>query len=385
MITPSKAAVLSNEDGLSSLERAAQQDLMLGLFLPIQNCGWTASTAPRSTTWEFDYNAQLAVRADELGFDLTFGLGLWPGKGGLGGKVRFWETSLDPLITVAGLAAITNNILLISTVHVLYGWHPLHLAKFGATLSHMTKGRWGLNIVTGYNPGEFQKFGKEQIEHDARYDMAAEFTDFMLKLWTMEENLTIEGDHWHMTNAFCTPKPNDKERPVIVNAAASPKGLEFAANHCDIIFTTSPVGADIDKALEAFPEHVRTIKNLARDKGREVKVVVNPLIICRDTEKEVKKVYRTIIEYGDHEAMDGIMSSQRSGDNRAWRGHLVEQKMVGGNIQIFGTPEQVVDRCIQIKRAGVDGIHLSFFDFAPELEFFGERVLPLLKQAGLRK
>ena len=131
MITPSKAPVLSNEDGLSSLERAAQQKLMLGLFLPIQNCGWTVSTAPRSTTWEFDYNAQLAVRADELGFDLTFGLGLWPGKGGLGGKVRFWETSLDPLITVAGLAAITNNILLISTVHVLYGWHPLHLAKFG--------------------------------------------------------------------------------------------------------------------------------------------------------------------------------------------------------------------------------------------------------------
>jgi FMNH2-dependent dimethyl sulfone monooxygenase len=37
-----------------------------------------------------------------------------------------------------------------------------------------------------------------------------------------------------------------------------------------------------------------------------------------------------------------------------------------------------------LKQVGIDGIQLSFYDFKPDLAFFGERVLPLLKQAGLR-
>ena len=37
-----------------------------------------------------------------------------------------------------------------------------------------------------------------------------------------------------------------------------------------------------------------------------------------------------------------------------------------------------------LKRAGIDGLQLSFFDFKPDLEFFGDRILPLMKQAGLR-
>jgi dimethylsulfone monooxygenase len=38
-----------------------------------------------------------------------------------------------------------------------------------------------------------------------------------------------------------------------------------------------------------------------------------------------------------------------------------------------------------LKEAGIDGIQLSFFDFQPDLEHFGQRVLPLLVQAGLRR
>ena len=68
--------------------------------------------------------------------------------------------SLDPFITVAALSAITDRILLISTVHVLFGpWHPLHLAKFGATIDHISGGRWGINVVTGYAPSEARMFG----------------------------------------------------------------------------------------------------------------------------------------------------------------------------------------------------------------------------------
>jgi FMNH2-dependent dimethyl sulfone monooxygenase len=45
----------------------------------------------------------------------------------------------------------------------------------------------------------------------------------------------------------------------------------------------------------------------------------------------------------------------------------------------------VVDKLVGLKRAGCDGIQVAFFDFAPDLEFFGEAVLPLMYEAGLRK
>ena len=54
------------------------------------------------------------------------------------------------------------------------------------------------------------------------------------------------------------------------------------------------------------------------------------------------------------------------------------------NLHIVGSPEQVVDQFVKLKAAGCDGFQLSFYDFQPDLEFFGANVLPLMKQAGLR-
>jgi FMNH2-dependent dimethyl sulfone monooxygenase len=53
-------------------------------------------------------------------------------------------------------------------------------------------------------------------------------------------------------------------------------------------------------------------------------------------------------------------------------------------MQIVGSPTQVVERFVQLKQAGCDGVQLTFFDFAEDLEFFGAQVLPLMRQAGLR-
>ncbi|SAK98816.1 luciferase-like monooxygenase [Caballeronia arationis] len=153
----------------SPLHAAFAQPLMLGLFLPIQNGGWSISTLPRSTDWRFDYNARLTRTAEALGFDLVFGLAQWLGKDGHGGSLKYREQSLDAFIATSALAAITERILLISTVHVLYGpWHPLHLAKFGATLDHISNGRWGLNLVTGHVETEWAMFGQPMIAHDER-------------------------------------------------------------------------------------------------------------------------------------------------------------------------------------------------------------------------
>ena len=43
-------------------------------------------------------------------------------------------------------------------------------AKFGATIDHISGGRWGINVVTGYSPKEARMFGGKHIEHDRRYE-----------------------------------------------------------------------------------------------------------------------------------------------------------------------------------------------------------------------
>ena len=186
-----------------------RQPLLLGMFLPIQSGGWSPSSLPRSTSWEFDDNARLTQRAEALGFDLAFGLAQWMGKGGTGGAIRFREQSLDPFITASSLAVITQRIILISTIHVLYGpWHPLYLAKLGATVDHISHGRWVLNVVTGFVPSEARMFGNEQIEHDQRYAMADEFIELMKALWASRNNLSRDGRYWRLIDAFVTPKPS---------------------------------------------------------------------------------------------------------------------------------------------------------------------------------
>jgi len=376
---------LSSLPSHSPLGQTLAQPLLLGLFLPIHNGGWTMSTLPRGTDWTFDYNATLTKKAEQLGFDLAFGPAHWLSKGGFGGETKYREQSLDAFIATCALAAVTNRILLVSTIHILYGpWHPLHLAKFGATLDHIAKGRWGLNIVTGFRKDEWAMFGQQQIEHDTRYQIADEYVDILSKLWSHEQNLDYHSARWQLKQAFVTPKPQ-YGRPILVSATSSPAGIASAVRHSDLIFITSPTGARFEKAIGALPRLNASVKEQAAIVGRDVRTLINPMIICRETEREAQEVYRSILAKADQGAIDGFFHSHATGDSRSWRGHERDERTVGGNIQLIGTPEQIVDQLQQLKAAGCDGIQICFFDYEPELAYFGERVIPLLEQAGLRK
>lgn len=361
----------------SPVARAFQQPLMLGVFLNLQDM--RKSRLPNTSTWTFDYNAEVVKLADKLGFELAFSRTQWLPKGGYDG-----EASLDAFVALGAMAAITRDILLISTVHVLYGpWHPLHFAKFGATLDHISKGRWGVNIVTGHRAIEHEMFGAPQIEHDRRYALAGEFFDVVQRLWGDSENYSFEGQSsWRLKDAYVTPKPQFG-RPLLVNATGSPAGIDFAAEYSDIVFITSPGGAHIDSALETLPAHIATIRNAAEAKGRRVRTLINPVIVCRETEREAHEHARAIVANSERTGKHDYAS-----DAHAWRGRKdASHKQglgVGGNIEIIGSPEQVVDQLLALKKTGIDGVQLSFDDFLPDLQHFGERILPLLKQAGLR-
>ncbi len=138
----------------------------------------------------------MAVQADELGFDLVFALATWLGKGVYGGEIRLREHSIDSLMTSAAITPITYNVLLTATVHIPYGWHPLHIAKDGAVIDHMSGGRWGINVVTGYRQRESRLFGFEQIPHDQRYAMADEFVTFRSKATNSVRSVVVSCALW---------------------------------------------------------------------------------------------------------------------------------------------------------------------------------------------
>jgi FMNH2-dependent dimethyl sulfone monooxygenase len=371
---------IDNSDGLTPMERAAQNKMILGLFIPLQNGAWTPSLYPRSTDWTFEYNAECTVRAEELGFDLVFGLAQWHGAGGLGGEMRFRENTQDPLLVTAGLAALTKRIMLISTVHVLYGWTPLLLAKYAATLDHMSGGRWGMNMVTGIKLEDFAMFGLEPIEHDKRYEKADELMQAMKLLWESTDNVDFHGEYYNMGKGFVSPKPIHG-RPIIVNASSSGAGMEFAANHSDLMFITRPAGEDVYGLLAS---HNKSIKDKANEMGKSVRTIINPHIICADTEKEAKARRQAFIDHADPVALDNFFKFITGGDTVSWKGAMRDDLAVGGNMQIVGTPEQCVEKMLKLHEAGIDGIQVNFYDYLPDLEYFGERVLPLMKEAGLR-
>lgn len=367
----------------SPLSKAFEQPVLLGLFLPIQAGGWSASTYPRTTDWSFDYNKALTLKAEELGFDLVFALSQWLPKGGYGGV--FDGQALDSFMTTASLAAVTSKIMLISTIHVLYGpLHPLHLAKYGATLDHISGGRWGVNVVTGHRAIEHEAFGGSRIDHDRRYELAAEFVEVLQGLWASEENLTFEGvSPWKLKDAYVSPKPRFG-RPTLVNATGSDAGIAFAGRYSDVVFVTSPAGGKIEHALESLPAHTAKVKHAAHEVGRSVRTLLNPMVISRETEAETKAYYNAIVDHADPVGRFTRFDS----DAAAWKGQVdrgtVARSAIGGNMEVVGTPEQVVEQFVALKAAGVDGLQLSFYDFAPDLAFFGDRILPLMKQAGLR-
>ena len=364
----------------SPLSKALKQPLLLGVFLNMQDI--RLSNHPTSNTWTFDYNAKIVQQAEALGFELAFSSTQWLPKGGYDG-----EASLDSFIALGAMAAITHSILLVSTIHVLYGpLHPLHIAKYGATLDHIAKGRWGINIVTGHRPVEHEMFGRPQVEHDERYQLAGELFDVLNTLWSSDRNFSYEGRHgWKIKDGYITPKPQFG-RPLLVTATGSEAGIDFAASQSDLVFITNSSGSGIRETLEDIPAHVQNIKARARQLGREVRTIINPIIVSRDTEEQTREYLEGIIgnkvpgSFGNHKAY--------ASDAHAWRGRADGSRNtglgLGGNIEIIGTPEQVVEQLVALKAAGIDGVQLNFHDFALDLAHFGERILPLLKQAGLR-
>jgi alkanesulfonate monooxygenase SsuD/methylene tetrahydromethanopterin reductase-like flavin-dependent oxidoreductase (luciferase family) len=352
----------------------------LGIFCMNVSYGTTMTTAEGTLTPTWEENVRIAQAADAAGGEFLLPLGRWRG---LGGQIDFNGRSFEVFTWASAIAALTRQIQVFATAHVPI-WHPLLAAKLATTIDHVSGGRSGLNVVAGWNEAEFGMFGIEQRAHDDRYAVADEWMSIIKRLWTEDAPLDFEGAYYRLTSAVLQPKPLQQPFPVIVNAGQSPTGMRFGARHADYSFQATP-------QLDSLTELAERARAAAREVGKpELGILTYGPMVCRDTEQEVRSyLHHYVDERGDWQAARDLVKALLAGGGQSVPSDVIvkmEREFVQGwyGYPLFGTPEQIVDEMLKLKAAGIDGIALSWVDYEQGVRDVNEKLLPLMRQAGLR-
>ena len=277
--------------------RLSNNKFQLAVFGCNVSHGCTISSAPGGIAVTWEESLLLARKADALGFEAFIPVCRWKG---FGGPSEFNHRTFETFTWAAGLAQATENIHVFATVAVP-AIHPVLAAKQAATIDHISGGRFGLNVVAGWNSGEVAMFGKQQLPHAERYQYADEWMQFIFDLWQKHGEFDFSSQYFDAPACYAEPKPLQQPRPPVMSAGVSPAGRAFAAKHADMNFILAPT-------LEAVSETVNDIHGIARSNySREVDVWGNAAIFCRPTMQEAEDYYRYVIdEAGDRVPQDRV-------------------------------------------------------------------------------
>jgi alkanesulfonate monooxygenase SsuD/methylene tetrahydromethanopterin reductase-like flavin-dependent oxidoreductase (luciferase family) len=284
-----------------------------------------------------------------------------------------------------GLLAKTERLTVFGTVHAPL-IPPLIAAKEFVTADHIGAGRFGLNLVCGWNEGEFEMFGATLRDHEARYAYAQEWLDVVKLAWSPAEDFDFAGEFFGLKGVRAKPKPYGGTRPMIMNAGASATGQAFAIRNCDALFSTISHGISFAETVR----HAAKIKALARQQGREIDVYTVGVVTCRPGVREAAEYYRhCIVENVDWDAVDSILAMKNitpqthaPDEFRRIREHQANGM---GGLPLVGDPDMVARDLTQLAAAGLTGIAVSFVNYIDELPYFAAEVLPLLARSGLRE
>jgi dimethylsulfone monooxygenase len=358
--------------------------LKIGIFGANCSSGRSATKVPERWTASWRDCLALARMADDAGIDFMLPIGRWKGYGG---DTDFHGSTLETVTWAAGLLAATERITVFGTVHAPL-FHPLIAAKEFVTADHIGEGRFGINLVVGWNEGEFEMFGVTQHEHDERYDFAQEWLDVIKRAWTEHEDFDFGGKFLKLKGVRANPKPYGDTRPIIMNAGRSPVGQAFALKNCDAFFTAT---VDSRHSMEANAKKVAEIKSAAKGFGREIEVYTVGQVVCRPTQKEAEDYYRyAVIDNADWGAVDQMMALKNitrqtvAPDEFTKQQHYFAGKGIGG-YPFIGTPDQVAQELANISKAGMRGIAVSFVNYLNEVPYFRDEVLPRLVRLGVRQ
>jgi alkanesulfonate monooxygenase SsuD/methylene tetrahydromethanopterin reductase-like flavin-dependent oxidoreductase (luciferase family) len=358
--------------------------LKVGVFGANCSSGRSATKVPERWSASWADCLRLARMADEAGIDFILPIGRWKGYGG---DTDFHGETLETKTWAAGLLAATKCITVFGTVHAPL-FNPIIAAKECVTCDQIGEGRFGLNIVAGWNEGEFEMFGVKQRDHEMRYAFAQEWVDVVKRAWSEGEDFDFDGQFFKLAGIRAKPKPHGGTRPIIMNAGSSGTGQAFALRNCDAFFTATNASR---KSIEGTAKKVAEVKAQARTFDRDIEVYTVGHVICRPTQLEADEYYQhAIIENADWGAVERMMALRNikrdslTADEYAAKRHYFAANAIGG-YPFVGTPDKVADELANLSRAGVRGIAFSLVNYVDELPYVCEEVLPRLARLGLRQ
>ncbi len=230
----------------------------------------------------------------------------------------------DPLLLVSAMALVTENLGFGVTAGTAYE-HPYPFARRMSTLDHLTNGRVGWNVVTGYLPSAARNMGHDdQLQHDDRYDHADEYLEVLYKLWegSWEDDAVIRDrasgvftdpskvhEIRHQGKHFTVPgihlsEPSPQRTPVIYQAGASKRGIGFAAENAEAIFVAA-------STKEGLRETVGKLRDALEAAGRDrysARIYTLLTIITDETDEKAQAKFEDFLQYTNDEGALVFMS-----------------------------------------------------------------------------
>jgi FMN-dependent oxidoreductase (nitrilotriacetate monooxygenase family) len=338
----------------------------------------------------------------------------------------------EPTTLLSALASVTSRIGLVGTASTSYS-EPFNIARQFASLDHLSRGRAGWNVVTSTLTEAVANFGREAVvEHDLRYEIAAEFVDVVQGLWdTWEDGARVlnketgqyyDPDKVHALDYkgkyFSVKGPlnltrTPQGRPVIVQAGSSASGQELAARYAEIIFTVQLDKEEARKFYEgvkqqvvAFgrsPEHCNILPGLVPVVGRtddEARAKLAQLMTYVDPTSAMKTMSRRFGHDMSKYPLDGpvpdlplsnlmhsynkVASSKAKRLGYKLRDIYNEIAVARGYLLACGSPATVADLMTEwFKNGAADGFILLPAHFPEALDDFVDLVVPELQRRGL--
>jgi pyrimidine oxygenase len=349
--------------------------MQVGVFVPINNNGWLISENAPQYMPSFDLNKTIAQSAEKHGLDFLLSM---IKLRGFGGKTEFWEYGLESFTLMAGLAAVTERIKIYATCPTLI-IPPAFAARMCNTIESISHGRFGLNLITGWQPPEYTQMGlwPGDDHFRDRYTMLDEYAQILRELWESGRS-DFKGRYYTMNDCLVRPKPESEMK--IICAGSSDAGLAFSAKWADYAFC---LGVGVNTPTAFAPNNQRLAKALEKT-GRAVSVFVLVMIIAAETDEEAMARWQHINAGVDLDAI-AWLAEQGAKDKVNPDTNVRQLAAPEGAVNInmgtlvgsYASVARMLDEMAAVPNTG--GVLLTFDDFVAGVEAFGSRIQPLMK------
>jgi pyrimidine oxygenase len=346
----------------------------IGVFIPIGNNGWLISENSPQYKPSFELNKQIALSAERHGLDFLLSM---IKLRGFGGKTEFWDYNLESFTLMAGLAAVTERIGLYATAPVL-ALPPAMVARMATTIDSISGGRFGLNLITGWQRPEYSQMGVWPGDEyfGKRYQVLTEYTQILRELWTTGRS-DFKGEFYTMDDCRMLPRP---QTPIkLICAGSSQEGLDFSSRYVDYNFC---LGAGVNTPT-AFAPSARKLREENAKTGRNCGTFVLLMVIADETDEAAFAKWEHYKAGVDTEALAwlGLQAAADKREDAHIRQVVNPVSAVNFNMgTLIGSFEKVAGMLDEMSTVpGTAGALLTFDDFVAGVENFGTRIQPLMK------